>query len=321
MIDSRKKTLVVFLVMALLTISAFFQNGASEMVSDNEERDTKPEIVVTTTVLGDFTERICGDKIELTIIEADGICPAEYDTKPSDIQAVENADLLIKHGIPGEAWLQDIIDAASTIPPIDTVGNSPWNLPSNALLIVDNITNAIKNIDPNDANDAYYDQNAVDLKTEISNTADEIKQEANQLNASNIKVISMIHWNVFLKWLGYNITGSFSEAPTTSEIQTLVDMANEENVSMVISNYQSGTEYGATIAQEAGIAHIELTNFPGPFGVDSYVEMLRYDADKLFHAGEEDEDSWFEWYFVPLIAIPLALLVVFTIIRERRTGI
>ncbi|MFX0163284.1 MAG: hypothetical protein ACFE68_08170, partial [Candidatus Hodarchaeota archaeon] len=96
--------------------------------------------------------------------------------------------------------------------------------------------------------------------------------------------------------------------------------ARDENVSMVISNYQSGTEYGATIAQEVGITHVELTNFPGPFDVDSYVEMLRYDADKLFHT-EEDEDSWFEWYFVPLIAIPLALAVVFIIIRERRSGI
>ncbi|MFB0544185.1 MAG: metal ABC transporter substrate-binding protein, partial [Asgard group archaeon] len=289
--------------------------------NDSEERDTKLKIVVTTTVLGDFTERVGGDKIELTILDSSGMCPIDYDIKPEHILAVENAKLLLKHGVPGEAFLQKILDSATTIPPINTVGNSPWNLPSNALLIVDNITDALKDIDPNSENDAYYAQNAEDLKTEISNTADEIKQEAEQLNVSDIKVISMIYWKAFLTWLGYNVTGSFDGKHTASEMQTLVDMAKDENVSMVISNYQSGIEYGATIAQEAGISHVELTNFPGPFGVDSYVEMLRYDADKLFHAGEEDEDSWFEWYFVPLIAIPLALAVVFIIIRERRTGI
>jgi len=321
LINKGKKTLFVFLVMAVLTVSMFFQNGSSEMVKDSEERDTKLKIVVTTTVLGDFTERVGGDKIELTILDSSGMCPADYDTKPEHILAVENADLLLKHGVPGEAWLQDILSSASTIPPINSVGNSPWNLPSNALLIVDNITDALKDIDLNSENDAYYEQNAVDLKMEISNTADEIKQEAEQLNVSDIKVISMIYWKAFLTWLGYNVTGSFDVTPTASEIQTLVDMAKDENVSMVISNYQSGTEYGATIAQEVGITHVELTNFPGPFGVDSYVEMLRYDADKLFHAGEEDEASWFEWYFVPLIAIPLVLAVVFMIIRERRSGI
>ncbi|MFX0163285.1 MAG: hypothetical protein ACFE68_08175, partial [Candidatus Hodarchaeota archaeon] len=64
MINRRKKPLVVFLVMALLTVSTVFQNGSSEAVSDSEDRDTKLKIVVTTTVLEDFTERVGGDKIE-----------------------------------------------------------------------------------------------------------------------------------------------------------------------------------------------------------------------------------------------------------------
>ena len=132
MINRRNKNLVIFLVMALLTVSTVFQNGSSEKVKDSEERDTKLKIVVTTTVLGDFTERVGGDKIELTILDSSGMCLADYDTKPEHILAVQNADLLLKHGVPGEAWLQDILNSATTIPHINTVDNWPWNLPSNA---------------------------------------------------------------------------------------------------------------------------------------------------------------------------------------------
>jgi hypothetical protein len=54
---------------------------------------------------------------------------------------------------------------------------------------------------------------------------------------------------------------------------------------LIIDNLQSGTKFGESLANELGIVHVVLTNFPGAIpGTESLPSMLKYNAERLFDA-------------------------------------
>lgn len=69
------------------------------------------------------------------------------------------------------------------------------------------------------------------------------------------------------------------------EVDHLIQTGREQGVALVVDNLQSGPDFGARLAYEVGAVHVVLTNFPGALpGTATHLEMLRYNADKLFEA-------------------------------------
>ena len=74
-------------------------------VTEAEAAADKHIIVCTTSAVGNVVEEFLGDTADVVVLVQPGLCPADFDMKPSDVYAVSNAKILFKQNIPGEFWL------------------------------------------------------------------------------------------------------------------------------------------------------------------------------------------------------------------------
>jgi len=76
-----------------------------------------PQVVATTSVICDLTEQIAQDTIALTCLMDPGQDPHTYQAKPSDRQAIDEADLVLYDGYDFAPGLIGLVDASSNSAP------------------------------------------------------------------------------------------------------------------------------------------------------------------------------------------------------------
>lgn len=71
-----------------------------------------PQIVATTTQVGDFTRELLGDDAEVTQLLSAGQSAHSFDPSAAQLLALTNADALVVNGGGLESWLDDAVDAS-----------------------------------------------------------------------------------------------------------------------------------------------------------------------------------------------------------------
>lgn len=247
-------------------------------------------VVCTNSVLADFTRQIVGEMANVEYIMPAGACPSHFDTRPSDVSLIANADVVVSLG--WEPWLNDLLDASgnSDVKRIECKGIGEWNLPSNAKVYVDKITQDLKEV--SDLDNSTLEANAAAYKTEIDTKSEELLNVVNAKGQSGKKIIAMEWQKDFVEWLGYNVTAFYGppEGLSTEDALEITEKAGEDEVCAIVDNLQSGTSFGANIASESGAVHVIFTNFPGAVpGTDTYIEMIDYNTNQLVDAVETYE--------------------------------
>lgn len=140
------------------------------------------KVVTTFTVLADITRNIAGEHAEVVSVTKLGAEIHGYQPTPRDILRTSDADLIIQNGLNLEAWferfyrrIQDVpnVVASAGIDPIPLDPQNPdkgmnphgWMSLRNADIYIDNITQALSEIDPNNAQN--YQINAAAYKIQI----------------------------------------------------------------------------------------------------------------------------------------------------------
>ena len=245
------------------------------------EQDTI-HVVCTNTTLADFIAHLLnGTDSTVDHIMPAGVCPAHFDTRPSDVQRIASADIIIALG--WEPWLQDIIEASgATVTRINCAGLGEWNLPSGARTYVkalrDNLTVALP------AHQQLIRGNAARYLERINHTAEDAQKMIQSQGYTGKKVVCMQWQQAFVSWLGLNVTATYAppERLSTQDMLNITAAAAGSDVCAVIDNLQSGTDFGASVAADAQISHVVLTNFPGAApAAGTYLEMLTYNTEQL----------------------------------------
>jgi ABC-type Zn uptake system ZnuABC Zn-binding protein ZnuA len=240
----------------------------------------KPIIVCTTDVVGSIVREYLGDGADVVVLCHPSLCPADFDIKPNDIYAVRNAKILFKQGIPGEFWLQDLVDGAGNTNLTQVVIPGIYNTPEGAknyiTMVAGNLTN-ILGID--------LHEKETKMLQEIEEVNDWMLEQANFFKVSSVKAISMSWLKTFVESVGFNVVAVYNppETLSASDISELVNVAKNEEVALVIDNLQLDVDFGKGIAEQVGAEHVVLTNFPGALpNTESLAKMLRYNAEQLF---------------------------------------
>src|SRR5688572_20930557 len=100
----------VILSSMVLAVAAF---GAASCADDEGAADDAPQVVVTTTILGDVVERVVGDEADVTVVMPPGADPHEFAPSARQAEAIADADLLVANGAGFEQGLVDVIDSAT----------------------------------------------------------------------------------------------------------------------------------------------------------------------------------------------------------------
>lgn len=77
--------------------------------SDDASSGDRPEIVVTTTMLGAVVQDLVGDAAEVQVLMPDGVDPHDFQPSARDAAALGEADLVVQNGLDLEEGLEDAI--------------------------------------------------------------------------------------------------------------------------------------------------------------------------------------------------------------------
>lgn len=244
--------------------------------------DSKPIIVCTTSAVGSVVEEYLGDSADIVVLIQPGLCPADFDMKPSDVYAVSNAKILFKQNIQGEFWLQGLLAAA---------GNA--NLTQVAIpgdyTTLQGAKNYIRWVGGNLSQilSISLDAQIAAMLADVDNAYTWMVSQGQALQVSSLKVICMKWLKPFVESVGFQVVATYNPPETLSagDITTLVSTALSEKVALIVDNLQIDVEFGGGIAAQVGAEHVVLTNFPGAIpGTGNLTQMFRYNAEQLFNA-------------------------------------
>jgi manganese/zinc/iron transport system substrate-binding protein len=116
----RKSSLSVVIALCLLCACPAGQHSSSEKSSpvSASASDSQLLVVCTTSLLTDATKSIGGTKIRVSGLMGPGVDPHLYQARPSDMDLLAAADLIIYHGLHLEAKLADVLAAMGKSRPV-----------------------------------------------------------------------------------------------------------------------------------------------------------------------------------------------------------
>lgn len=217
-------------------------------------------VVASTTLISTIVQAIGGDRFTITTIAPAGLCPGQFDLKPSDVVAANNARLILNHG--WEAWYPKLEKAL--VPPgprrvtLSTDGN--WMIPEKQKQAAMEIAALLEGLDTARAD--TYRLAAERYLVEADSAAAAVRTLLNgkQLPA----VIASDQQAPFLEWLGFRVVATFDRAEdfTAQELTRLARVASDSGVKLIVDNLQSGPDTGKPLAEALKVEHVTLTNFP-----------------------------------------------------------
>lgn len=217
-------------------------------------------IVASTTLISAIIQAVGGNRFAVTTIAPAGLCPGQFDLKPSDITAANQAKLLLNHG--WEGWFPRLEKAMWTAAPrrvtLSTKGN--WMIPDVQKRAAAEITALLTELDSTRA-DTYRlagERYQVRVDT-VAATA-----RAALAGKTLPTVIAAEQQSPFVAWLGFRVVATYGRAEdfTAQEMTRLARVAIDSGVRLIVDNLQSGPDAGKPLAEALKVKHVTLTNFP-----------------------------------------------------------
>ena len=274
--------------------------------SSEPETSARPNIVVTYSVLGSVVADLVGDAADVTILIPDGQDPHDFQPSARDIEAINNADLVVSNGLDFEEGLEDVLASAiDSGVSVYMVGENItvrepdedhaeeeghahgagdphlWLSPMSFAQALPSLTAAINN-----ATGLSIDETtAMDQLTQLDN---EIKEVISSVS-SCVLVSGHDEMGYFADRYGCTVIGAIipsfsttSEA-TAKQIADLKVLAASNNVKAVFTGLGTPAEVSEQLASELGIAAVSLsTHYLN--GAANYREFMLNLANQIAEA-------------------------------------
>jgi zinc/manganese transport system substrate-binding protein len=286
--------------------------GLLPACSTSEPAETaRPNIVVTYSVLGSVVAELVGDAADVTTLIPDGQDPHDFQPSARDIEAINNADIVVSNGLDFEEGLEDVLASA--------IENGV-----NVYMVGENIT--VREPDEDHAEEGHTEEEdhahgagdphlwlsplsfteALPSLTAAINTAtglsidettalNQLTQLDNEINdvigsiSSCVMVSGHDEMGYFADRYGCTVIGAIipsfsttSEA-TAKQIADLKVLATTNKVKAVFTGLGTPTEVSEQLASELGIAAVSLsTHYLN--GAANYREFMLNLANQIAEA-------------------------------------
>lgn len=271
----------------------------------NPVRKDKKVILTTFTVLADMAQNVAGDKAIIESITKPGAEIHGYEPTPSDLERGQDADLILDNGLNLERWATRFYNSFPKVPHItlsqkvqpvniaeDAYQGKPnphaWMSPQNALIYVDNIRQALGNLDP--ANRATYDANAATYSQQIQAIDKKLKQAISAIPPDKRYMVSCegafsyIARDYGLKEV-YLWAVNAEQQATPKQVERVINTVKANKIPAVFCESTISNNTQLQVAKETG------AKFAGVFYVDSlsppdgpastYLKLLEYNVNTL----------------------------------------
>ncbi|GAA4596587.1 metal ABC transporter substrate-binding protein [Planotetraspora phitsanulokensis] len=233
-------------------------------------------MVATTTQVGDFARNVGGDKAVVHQILKPNVDPHDYEPSPADIQAIAEADVVVKNGVGLEKWLDQVITSAGFDGTIvdasqgvairqgdgseEEADGDPhiWHNPMNVKIMAANIEKAFAAKDAADA--SAYEANLAAYNAKIDTLDADIATKIASIPADRRKLVT--NHDAFGYYIDrYKLTfvGSIIPSFDTSaelsgkQIADLVAKIKATGVTAIFSESSLPPKTAEAIGREAGV--------------------------------------------------------------------
>ncbi len=276
--------------------------------------DGRLSVVASFYALYDFTSKVAGDHASVTNLVPAGTEPHDWEPSPSDMAAIQDADLLVYNGADMEGWVDDLLSSLGDQAPASVMASTGidlrqsgeaeggddhghgstdphvWLAPKNAAREMANIKDALAAADPDHADDyqGNYDEHAADF--------DALDQEyASRLASTSEKTIVVAHEAFGYLCDAYGltqvaITGMDAEGePDAQTMAAIIDQVQANGVRTIFSEDLVSPKVAQAIADATGATCEILNPLEGLTQAqldngEDYVSVMRANLDKLVEA-------------------------------------
>lgn len=262
------------------------------------QANAKFKVVTTFTVIQDIAQNVAGNAATVESLTKPGAEIHEYEPTPKDIVKAQSADLILWNGLNLERWFerffQNVKDKPAVVvtegiqplsiyegPYKDAPNPHAWMSPSNALIYIENIKNALVKYDPQNA--AVYEKNAADY-------AQKIKQLDEPLRAKLAQIPEEQRWLVTSEGAfsyltkDYNLKEGYlwpinaEQQGSPQQVRKVIDLVRKNNIPVVFSESTISAKPAQQVAKESGakyggVLYVDsLSAKEGP--VPTYIDLL-----------------------------------------------
>jgi zinc transport system substrate-binding protein len=249
-------------VLFSLMLGLLFSTGCGD--KNPEKREADGIIVTSDTILsGMINELLPSGHFEISAILPPDQCPGHYDMKISDIQKVEEADLVISfQDLP---FMEEARDDSKKWILLDRKERN-WMAPDSYVFGLNVLARLLTERFPELG--LQIEQRRGPAVSKVEDRADALRDEIRRAGIVDKPVLASSMQQETLEWMGLRVVGSYgrSESISVREVARLSGIDRKEKVLMVVDNLQSGPLAGQGIAEALGVPHVVLSNFPSEEG-------------------------------------------------------
>ena len=263
------------------------------------------KVITTFTIIQDIAQNIAGDAAIVESITKPGAEIHDYQPTPHDIVKTQGAQLVLWNGLHLERWFERFFDNVKAVPSVtvsEGIVSLPiregsyqgmpnphaWMSPSNALIYIENIRNALVKYDPKNAE--KYNHNANEY-------AEKIKSLDAPLRARLQRIPTAQRWLVTsegaFSYLArdYQLKEAYlwpinaEEQGTPQQVRRLIDTVRQNQIPVVFSESTISDKSAKQVAKETGaryggVLYVDsLSTSDGP--VPTYIDLLKVTVDTI----------------------------------------
>lgn len=275
------------------------------------QAEAKFKVVTTFTVIQDIAQNVAGDAATVESITKPGAEIHEYEPTPKDIVKAQSADLILWNGLNLERWFerffQNIKDKPAVVvtegitplsiyegPYKDAPNPHAWMSPSNALIYVENIKNALVKYDPQNAD--TYQKNAAAYAEKIKQLDKPLRKKLSKIPADQRWLVtsegafSYLAKDYDLKE-GYLWPINAEQQGTPQQVRKLIDLVKKNHIPVVFSESTVSAKPAQQVAKESGakyggVLYVDsLSAADGP--VPTYIDLLNVTVSTIVKGFEK----------------------------------
>lgn len=291
-----KKKIISGVLSILLGVTLIGCGKSTETSAQNSKED-KLNIVVSIYPLKEFTEKIAGDKAEVTCLVPDNVEPHDYEPKTKDFEDLTKSNAFIYNGLGMESWIDSVndtikdknilivnsSDGVQARKEEDAIDPHSWLSLKNAEIQSENIKNTLVKLD--EKNKGYYEENYNKFKEQLESLYNEYKTKFDGLNKKNF-ITGHAAFGYLCRDFGLtqkSVENLFAEGePTPKQLEDLVDFCKENNIKTVFSEELASPKVSETLANEVGASVVPILTLESKEDDKDYIEAMRYNLDVIY---------------------------------------
>ena len=265
----------------------------------------KFKVVTTFTIIQDMAQNVAGDAATVESITKPGAEIHDYEPTPKDIVKAQSADLVLWNGLNLERWFEKFFQNVKDKPAVVvTEGIEPmsinegpytgnpnphaWMSPSNALIYIENIKNALVKYDPQ--NKETYEKNAALYAQKIKELDKPLREKLAQVpEAQRWLVTSEGAFSYLTRDYGFKEAYLWpinaEQQGTPQQVRKVIETVKANNIPVVFSESTISPKPAKQVAKETGakyggVLYVDsLSNKKGP--VPTYIDLLNTTASTI----------------------------------------